>query len=226
MNIQVTSAFKNRRNSRKAAAQMKHIWETDLVIPKAATSPVSAVTPVQRGTLLKHLALILVCTVTLTAGPPELVDEYQVKAAFIYNFSKFVVWPARVFNSPADPVSICILGNDPFHGALEQATSGKSVEGRGFSVRHLAETDSGCNCRILFVHTSGLKRFRSLAENLKSSGVLTIGENPGFAVEGGIINFKLEGGRVRFEINVEAAEQRQLHISSKLLSLAEIVKEQ
>jgi hypothetical protein len=196
-----------------------------VAIPKANTSPLSAAPTAPRGTLWKHLALILACNATLTAGPPDQVNEYQVKAAFIYNFARFVVWPEAVFKGPADPVSICILGDDPFHGALEQATTGKLVEGRGFSVRHLPDTDSGSNCRILFVSASGRKRFRSLAENLKSSGVLTIGENPGFAVEGGIINFKLLDGRVRFEINAQAAEQQQLHVSSKLLSLAEIVKE-
>ena len=174
--------------------------------------------------MFKRLALVLACTFTLTAGSPELVDEYKVKAAFIYNFAKFLVWPAKVFNGPADPVSICILGDDPFHGALEQATSGKSVEGRGFSVRHLSNTDSGSNCQILFVSASGRKRFHALAENLKSGSVLSIGESPGFAAEGGILNFKVESGRVRFEINVQAAEQQQLQISSKLLSLAEIVK--
>ncbi|HLG99404.1 MAG TPA: YfiR family protein [Bryobacteraceae bacterium] len=172
-----------------------------------------------------HLVLILVSTATLTAEPPEQIDEYQVKAAFIYNFAKFVVWPARVFTGPADPVSICILGADPFRGALEQVIRGKSVDGRGFFVRQLDEAESACNCRILFVTASGHKRFHSLPENLKSIGVLTIGEAPGFAVEGGIINFKLEGGRIHFEINREAAEQQQIRISSKLLNLAEIVKE-
>ena len=152
------------------------------------------------------------------------VDEYQLKAAFILNFAKFVVWPPHATQSPADRFSICILGDDPFQGALEQKSSGKTLEGREIDVRQVSDLDSACNCRILFVSASGRKRFRAMAGGLTGNGVLTIGDVPGIAAEGAVIDFKLQAGRIRFEINLEAAEQQQLRISSKLLSLAEIVK--
>lgn len=173
----------------------------------------------------KMVCIALLAAVTpLTGTSPAPVDEYEVKAAFIYNFAKFVAWPARAFKSPADPVAICILGDDPFNGALERAVSGKTVEGRAFTVQQFRETDMECDCQVLFVSSSGRKRFQSVAAGLKAAGVLIIGESMGFATEGGVINFKIESGKVRFEINVDAAEQQQLHISSKLLSLAQVVK--
>ena len=83
---------------------------------------------------------------------------------------------------------------------------------------------SAGNCQILFVGSSELKRFRAVCPRLKQSGILTVGEVQGFAADGGVINFKIDSGRVRFEVNVDAAEHEQLHISSKLLSLAQIVR--
>jgi hypothetical protein len=152
------------------------------------------------------------------------VEEYQVKAAFLYNFAKFVEWPAQAFKTPQDPILICVLGRNPFGSALEDVIRGKSVEGRAFVFRQVEDADEAGACQILFVGWSEGKRFRSLWRARKPAGILTVGEAQGFAASGGVINFKLDAGHVRFEINVDAAEQAQLHISSKLLSLAEIVK--
>ena len=179
--------------------------------------------------LLTHMPLRLVTVVLLgmvSAGraPGQEIEEYQVKAAFLYNFAKFVQWPSQAFKKPQDPIVICVFGRNPFGSALGDVIRGKSVEGRGFVLRPVADAEEASACQILFVVSSEGKRFRSLWGNLKPEGILTVGEVQGFATGGGVINFRLEGGRVRFEINVEAAEQAQLHISSKLLSLAEIVK--
>jgi hypothetical protein len=154
----------------------------------------------------------------------QVIDEYQVKAAFLYNFAKFVEWPPEVFKTPRDPILICVLGHNPFGGVLEEAIRGKSIEGRAFAFRQVSGAEEASACQILFVSSSDDRRFHSLAGSLKPAGILTVGEAQGFASEGGVINFKLEDGRVRFEINVDAAEHEQLHISSKLLSLAQIVK--
>ena len=154
----------------------------------------------------------------------EQVDEYQAKAAFILNFAKFVVWPQGPMKAPADRFSICILGDDPFHGAIEQAIAGKKLDGRDLELRQVADANAAHTCQILFISASGRKKFRAVVEDLKGNGVLTIGDVPGIAAEGAVIDFKLQAGRIRFEINLEAAEQQQLRISSKLLSLAEIVK--
>jgi uncharacterized protein DUF4154 len=154
----------------------------------------------------------------------ELPDEYQVKAAFLYNFAKFVEWPPAAFDTSHDPVIICLLGQSPFSAALETAIHGKIVAERTFVVREVAGAEPASNCHILFVSSSERKRLRSIRELVKGSGTLTVGESTGFAAEGGVINFKLENGRVRLEINPDAADREKLHISSKLLSLAQIVR--
>jgi len=152
------------------------------------------------------------------------VDEYRVKAAFLFNFAKFVEWPAKAFKTPADPIVICVLGQNPFGRALEETVSGKVVGGRALSVRKISETHLPCTCQILFVNTSEHKQLRSVIGRLKGAGVLSVGEYEGFTAEGGVINFKMEHGNVRLEINVAAAEYADLHISAKLLSLAQVVR--
>lgn len=157
-------------------------------------------------------------------APAQVLDEYQVKAAFLYNFAKFVEWPPEAFRTPKDPILVCVLGRNPFGNALEDAIRGKSIAGRTFAYRHVSDAESASACQILFVGWEESKHFRALLESLKPMGILTVGEAQGFAAGGGVINFKLDEGRVRFEINVDAAEHEQLHISAKLLSLAQIVK--
>jgi len=173
---------------------------------------------------LRPVAAIFVVMLLVPRARAQEIEEYQVKAAFLYNFAKFVEWPAQVFKTSQDPIVVCVLGQNPFGNALEEAIRGKSVEGRGFAFRQVADAEEASVCQILFVSSSEGKHFRALYPSLKQAGILTVGETQGFAANGGMINFKLDGGHVRFEINVGAAEHAQLQISSKLLSLAQIVK--
>jgi hypothetical protein len=173
------------------------------------------------------LRLITVVFVGMSLGAAahaQELDEYQVKAAFLYNFAKFVEWPSQAFRTPQDPMVVCVLGRNPFGNALQEAIRGKSLEGRAFALRQVTDADEANGCQILFVSAAENKRYHVLCRSLKPAGILTIGEAVGFAAGGGVINFKLEAGRVRFEINAGAAEHAQLQISSKLLSLAEIVR--
>ena len=156
------------------------------------------------------------------AAGGQTTDEYHVKAAFLYNFAKFVDWPPQTFKNARDPVSICVLGASPFGGSLDEAVAGKSIDGRKFAVRQVADMAQAEGCQILFITA----RQKKLPPDVIMAGVLTVGESDGFASGGGVIGFKLEGGKVRLEINVGAADQRKLRISSKLLSLAQIVKTQ
>ena len=173
--------------------------------------------------LAGHLILVsALCGVLLPSAFGQ-VEEYTVKAAFLYNFAKFVDWPAQAFRSPVDPISICVLGQNPFGHSLEDVVRGQVVHGRSFRVRQVPEIAPNGACQILFVGANERRRFLSEAANLKGASTLTVGESRGFAAEGGMVNFKLEDGKVRFEINLEAAEQAQIHISSKLLSLADLV---
>jgi len=165
---------------------------------------------------------VMGCALTVAAFAQ--VEEYQVKAAFLYNFAKFVDWPSQAFHGPEDPISICVVGQNPFGGSLEEVVRGQKVGGRSFRVRQISNISTKPDCHILFVCAAEQKRFQSMAGNLIGLAVLTVGESPGFATDGGVVNLKLEGGKVRFEINMDAAEQAQLHISSKLLSLAEVIR--
>jgi hypothetical protein len=179
--------------------------------------------PGQRQMRSRLLFMFILGLMSIAYGRAE-VDEYQMKAVFVYNFVKFVEWPSEAFKTPGDPITICIAGQDPFNGSLEAAVRGKAVEGRPFLIKRFADVQSAASCQILFVASSERKRFRTILSDLKAAGVLTVGETQGFALEGGVINFKLEDGKVRLEVNLAAAQQERLHISSKLLSLADIVK--
>jgi hypothetical protein len=161
----------------------------------------------------------------LAAGSPEApLDEYQVKAAFLYNFAKFVQWPTGTFQSPGDALAICILGEDPFGRSLADIVAGRTIEGRPLVVRHIASVKEGAACQILFVGSSENKRAAPPFADVKWPGVLTIGESNTPSADGAIINFRLDSGKVRFDINVEAAEREKLRISSRLLSLAHITE--
>jgi len=174
--------------------------------------------------MLQHSLWIVLLVVSfagaLTSAASEFINEYQMKAAFLYNFAKFVEWPAGSFKTPDSPVQICIFGKNPFGSALSDAIQGKTLDGRTFVILQISEAPSKDSCQIVFVTAAGRNRFRALARVSPETGVLTVGETPGFSEDGGVINFRLENNKVRFEINVNAAEAEKLRLSSKLLSLA------
>ena len=168
------------------------------------------------------MAIILGALMSIGASG-QAADEYKVKAAFLYNFPKFVEWPAQAFKSPADPIVIGVLGRNPFHEALSDALAGKNINGRRFEIREISEASQAAGCQMIFFAASERKRNAELLKEIGMMGILTIGETANFAEDGGVVNFKIEGGNVRLQINLDAARRQQLHISAKLLSLAEIV---
>ena len=172
--------------------------------------------------MLRQSISVAALAIAFAAGSPAQSEEYQVKAAFLYNFAKFVEWPAPV--APSEPFVICILGQNPFGTALADAVREKVAGGRPFAVHLISDSPSKSSCQILFINSSDRQRFHSMAGNFKGSGMLTVGEASWFIADGGIINFKLVDGKIRFDISVQAAELAHLSISSKLLSLAQIVK--
>ena len=159
------------------------------------------------------------------AAHGQAADQYQLKAAFLYNFAKFVEWPLKTFKGAADPIAICVLGKDPVEDALRQTASGKAIDGRPFSIREIPDAQHASGCHILFIAASDAKRTLEALDFVRGAAILTVGESEGFAAEGGIINFKMEGGRAKLQINPDAADRSKLCISSKRLSLAEIVKD-
>jgi hypothetical protein len=152
------------------------------------------------------------------------VEEYQLKAAVVYNFAKFVEWPPQSFASASDPIAVCIIGENPFGGWLGETLGGRAVGGRSFVIRHVSEPHEVTRCQILFVSSSEKKRFHAILAEIRADGVLTVGDTPGFAALGGVVNLRLDGETVRMEVNIESAKQKKLQISAKLLSLALIVR--
>lgn len=147
-------------------------------------------------------------------------SEHQVKAAIIFNFMKFVEWPATAFADTNTPLSVGVLGNTPIGDHLEQATRNKSVNNRRILVKTCRSLEEAKQCHVLFVCDSEKKRLAGIMDELAGASVLTVGEIEGFTKSGGVINFYREGNKFRFEINDEAAKKVKLKISSKLLSLA------
>lgn len=142
--------------------------------------------------------------------------EYEVKAAYLLNFARFVEWPPLADRTQDELLSICVLGDDPFGGALERLARGEVVDGRPIVVRRVTRNEE--SCRILFVSQSGSDPFRILRGG--NGSVLTVGEDESFLFEGGMISFAIENRRVRFDVNLKAAEQASIRISSRLLVVA------
>ena len=151
--------------------------------------------------------------------------EYPVKLAFLYNFTKFVEWPSDSYRDPGAPLVICIVGHDPFSPDLEGELRTRTVGGHPVEVRTLRPTDTLSVCHIVFVPVTEKDQAARIVRGLKGSSTLTVGETEGFAVLGGIINLTVEENKLHFEVNQLAADRAGLKISSKLLSMAKIVKE-
>jgi hypothetical protein len=167
------------------------------------------------------IILMLMAASRGAGGDGTPVGEYQLKAVFLFNFAKFVEWPPRSFADPHDPFTICVLGENPFGSALDDAVRGKTVANRPIAIRLVANGQQARTCQILFVSASERKRVNAILEALRNCCVLTVGDTEDFTENGGIVQFRMKDARVRIEIDAEAAERAGLRISSKLLSLAE-----
>ncbi len=165
------------------------------------------------------LVLCFLCGVTQAQSA----SEYQVKAAFLFNFARFVEWPADAFLSADSPLQICILGQDPFGRDFEQMIEDKTVTGHRIEIAHPEGVPQARACQILFISSSDKQQIRDTLQGLRGSSVLTVGDAPGFATMGGVINFVLDDHRVRFEINQKAAESAHLKLSARLLTVAKLV---
>jgi YfiR/HmsC-like len=150
-------------------------------------------------------------------------SEYQVKAAFLFHFAQFVEWPPETLKDAVSPMTYCTIGVDPFHGALDQSLSGKTVRERPLRVQHLTERQEVGGCQVLFIGAVGKKRLDEALVSASGNPILTVGETEHFAKDGGIIGFFLEQNKIRFEINLDAAGKSKLKISAKLLALARTV---
>jgi hypothetical protein len=151
--------------------------------------------------------------------------EYQVKAAYLCHFPKFIEWPASVHGDDQASITLGILGEDPFGAALKPA-EGKRVTGRKMVIRHLEKLDQVEKCHIVFVSRSEEERLSEILRKARNWNALTISDMEGFAERGGVIGFITLENKIHFAINVDAAERIGLKISSKLLRLAKIVQDE
>jgi len=149
--------------------------------------------------------------------------EFEVKAAYLFNFAKFVKWPGST-ESVRDAFSICVLGEDPFGTVLDSTVSGEQVEGKKVAVRRIHSVSEAAKCRIVFVSSSEQGRLTTVLTALAKSPVLTVSDIDGFADRSGMIQFVMEHDRVRFQVNLTAAEKAGLTMSSELLKVAVAVK--
>jgi hypothetical protein len=178
----------------------------------------------RRRWLLGLACLWLACGWAAGEDQRSGVDEYDVKAAFIYNFTQFTEWPSAALPADNAPMVIGIIGEDPFGKTLEDVVSVASVRGRKLVVKHLRPTDDLKNCQILFFGRSEKDRVPMWLKQVKGSHALTVSDISGFAQQGGMVNLLLVNKSVKMEINQEAAEAAGLQISAKLLKLARLVK--
>jgi hypothetical protein len=173
--------------------------------------------------LFRFLLVLLVIPATSTSlgqGAPS--RENQVKAAFIYNFAQFVEWPDDAFLGNGAPFVIGVLGDGSLHGELERTLKGKTAGGREFAVRYYARVADVQRCHILFVGASEQGRAGEVLQKVGRQGTLTVGDFDGFTAASGVVRFMTEDNKLRFEVNVDAANEERLRVSSKLLKLARI----
>ena len=147
-------------------------------------------------------------------------DEYQVKAAFLYHFAQLVEWPGGVQNAGGSSLTLCIFDDEPHRQDLQSTIDGKTIETQVFHVRLISQPPEIQGCNMLFLSREETRRQKAILKSLHGAPVLTVGENSNFLSEDGMIRFHFDKEKIRFDINLDAAESAHLKISSRLLLLA------
>lgn len=164
-------------------------------------------------------ALVLGAVPRVSAQNEAASLEYQVKAAYLLNFTRYVEWPASALPSTAS-LEICVFGDDPFGDALDQAVRGRRSQGRAIIVRRVQTEERAQSCHLVFLTDRAWNQRRHLIASLTRKGILTVGDSDQFVRSGGVIGFVISSETVRFAINLNAMERSGLKISSRMLSLA------
>lgn len=167
--------------------------------------------------------LAVLASSSLVRGDAGAPGEYDIKAAFLVHFIDFARWPDGAFSSKTEPIQIGVLGEDPFGNRLEAAVQNEEPGHRPVVIRRARNAAELRHCQVVFVCRSERIDLPKILPRFSGRPVLTVGDTPGFAEYGGIINFYREGSHVRFEINRAAAQRSGIQLSSQLLSLARIV---
>jgi hypothetical protein len=180
--------------------------------------------PEGRGPLTVCLAIVVLCCVfgPLRAQTPK-PTEYEVEAAYLSNFGRFVEWPARP-GTANDVFNVCVLGPDPFGPLLDAALKNEIINGAPMMAKRIATPEEAGGCRIVFLNSPKESQLDATLNTLAAAGAVTVSDMANFTRRGGMIQFILDGNRVRFEINLAAAQRARLTLSSQLLKLAVAVR--
>jgi hypothetical protein len=178
--------------------------------------------PVKCQFAIAAASALLIASSTVCAEQPK-PTVYQVQAAYLYNFGKFVQWPAAA-RTGSGTFTICVLGEDPFGPILDATVAGGTVEGKTVGAKRIVAPREAVNCQILFISSSEDKGLDKILEALNKVAVLTVSDMPQFIERGGMIQFILEENRVRFRVNLTTAQDVGLLLSSQLLKLAAVVR--
>ena len=191
--------------------------------PGAAAAALRGAAVRPRAALLA-LLLALAAVARTAEGQQTRASEYDVKAVYLFNFSKFVAWPQPPAGIEEPSFAICVLGKDPFGAALDRILAGERIAGISVVARRVGQPQEASSCRVVFISSSEENRLRQVLAILHKTAALTVSDIPGFAERGGMIEFVLQGGRVRFEVNLASALQAGLTLSSELLKVAVAVR--
>ena len=151
-------------------------------------------------------------------------SESAVKATYLYNFSRFVQWPADAASAKGSSFSICVLGEDPFGSVLDSTLSGESIGGKAVVARRVTKPQDALDCHVLYISASEEGRLKEILAGMDKSGTLTVSDIPQFSQRGGMIQFVLVGNKLRFEVNLANAQAAGLTLSSDLLKVAVTVR--
>lgn len=176
---------------------------------------------------MRLAAALGVLAVTSTgAQEPSQAPEYRIKAAFLYNFTLYTDWPATAFEKGDSPIVLAIAGEDPFGKELDAAVRGKTVRGRAIEVRRYAAAADVAACHLLYLCSDQARHLAAVLRKFPDVKPLTVGETEDFCRTGGVVRFFVDQKKVRFEVNIDAAVRAGLKISSKLLQLARVVRDE
>jgi hypothetical protein len=177
----------------------------------------------RRVSLLLVLLLLLAQAARSFAADPQTLTEYQIKAGFFFNFTRFVDWPESAFVTASSPILICVLGETPLTDLVTDVALGKVVNGRAVSIRRVKASDDLRQCNLLFISAEEERHTAEILASLKKTNTLTVGETPGFAQAGGMINFSIQENKVKLELNLEATTRAGLKVNSKLIAVSRLV---
>jgi hypothetical protein len=187
-------------------------------------SPTGPATGTSPSLTVLTLIICSILPIPQLAGAQQSPSEYEVKAAYLFNFGRFIEWSDKSMPAKEGAFEICVLGQDPFGATLDTTLAGTSLKGKSVAAKRILKSQDINSCRILFISSSEDGRLKEILDTLQNSNVLTVSDIPGFSQRGGMIQFVVQGSKVRFEINLGSAEEAGLSVSSELLKVATNVR--